>query len=79
MRYTYCVCVVHRLLLFFRVLYFSVGAAVLGSEFRENPESGLRIELSSASRIETMDLTCRFSYEYIYSSYIRVRYIINCV
>eukprot|EP01047_Picozoa_sp_COSAG01_P117365 COSAG01_NODE_46035_length_403_cov_15.559211_1_plen_36_part_10 len=29
---------------FFRVLYFSLGAAVLDSEFRADPESGLRIE-----------------------------------
>ena len=38
---------------FFRVLYFSLGAAVLDSEFRADPESGLRIEQSPAGHIES--------------------------
>ena len=36
----------------FRVLYFSLGAAVLDSEFRANHESGLRLEQSSAGQID---------------------------
>jgi hypothetical protein len=37
----------------FRVLSFSLGAAVLDSEFRADPESGLRIEQSPAGHIES--------------------------
>jgi hypothetical protein len=40
----------------FRVLSFSLGAAVLDSEFRADPESGLRIEQSPAGHIESSDL-----------------------
>jgi hypothetical protein len=60
----------------FRSPYFSLGAAVLDSEFRADPESGLRIEQSPAGHIESsglkisrfqqdfsriQDLTLRFS------------------
>jgi hypothetical protein len=37
----------------FRVLSFSLGAAVLDSEFRADLESGLRIEQSAAGHIES--------------------------
>ena len=37
----------------FRVLSFSLGAAVLDSEFRADHESGLRIEQSPAGHIES--------------------------
>ena len=37
----------------FRVPSFSLGAAVLDSEFRADPESGLRIEQSPAGHIES--------------------------
>ena len=40
----------------FRVLSFSLGAAVLDSEFRADPESGLRIEQSPAGHIESSGL-----------------------
>eukprot|EP01047_Picozoa_sp_COSAG01_P003873 COSAG01_NODE_120_length_25409_cov_20.648572_21_plen_85_part_00 len=40
----------------FRSPYFSLGAAVLDSEFRADPESGLRIEQSPAGHIESSGL-----------------------
>ena len=55
---------------FFRVLYFSLGAAVLDSEFRADPESGLRIEQSSAGHIESSGMKIS-RYQYIENVYLK--------
>ena len=55
---------------FFRVLYFSLGAAVLDSEFRADPESGLRIEQSPAGHIESSGLKIS-RYQYIENVYLK--------
>ena len=56
---------------FFRVLYFSLGAAVLDSEFRADPESGLRIEQSPAGHIESSGMKIS-RYQYIENVYLNV-------
>ena len=54
----------------FRVPSFSLGAAVLDSEFRADPESGLRIEQSSAGHIESSGLKIS-RYQYIENVYLK--------
>jgi hypothetical protein len=45
----------------FFLLSFSLGSAVLDSEFRADHESGLRIEQSPAGHIESSDLKSEIS------------------
>ena len=54
----------------FRSPCFSLGAAVLDSEFRADPESGLRIEQSPAGHIESSGLKIS-RYQYIENVYLK--------